>query len=72
MKTIKNLKVTVTYTVGFENVQVSDEVFEQLENNSEINSDDIECSEAIDWLSDNINESDGLDFSYDISDIEES
>ena len=72
MKTIKNLSVTVTYNVQYHNVEVSDEVFEQLENNSEINSDDIECSEAIDWLSDNINESDGLDFSYDISDIEES
>lgn len=71
MKTIKNLSVTVTYNVQYHNVEVSDEVFEQLENNSEINSDDIEFSEAIDWLSDNINESDGLEFSYDISDIEE-
>ena len=71
MKTIKNLSVTVTYNVQYHNVEVTDEVFEQLVNNSEINSDDIECSEAIDWLSDNINEFESLEFSYDISDIEE-
>lgn len=32
MKTIKDLTVKVTYTVGLSNVQVSDEVYEALSN----------------------------------------
>lgn len=71
MKTIKNLKVTVTYIVEFEKVQVSDKVFEQFENNSEFDHNDFEAEEAIDWLADNVTENDSLAWKYEISDVEE-
>ena len=70
-KKIKNLSIQVTYQVQYGDVQVPDEVFDQLNRSSEINSDDIECSEALDWLSGNVCESNAHDWSYDISDIEE-
>ena len=70
MKTIKNLKVTVTYTVRFENVQVSDEVFEQFENNSEFDHNDFECEEAIDWLAENVSENNSLEWKYEVSGVE--
>ena len=69
MKTIKDLSVTVTYTVQYGNIEVPDKVFEQLENNSEISSDDMENSEALEWLSDNMKEDDAMDWKYQIEDI---
>lgn len=72
MKTIKNLTVTVTYTVGLGNVEVPDNVFEQLENNQEIdNINDDNQSDAMEWLGQHIKEEDAMDWSYDIDDIEE-
>ena len=71
MKKIKTLSVQVTYQVQFGGVEMPEEVFEQLNKYSEINSDDIECSEALEWLSNNIEEKHAYEWSYDISDIEE-
>jgi predicted membrane protein len=71
MKKIKDLRVTVTYTVGYGDIEVSDKVFEQLENNSEFTSDDMENSEAIEWLSSNIKEEDAMDWKWEIDDITE-
>ena len=72
MKTIKNLRVTVTYTVGLGNVEVPDNVFEQLENNQEIdNINDDKQSDAMEWLGQHIKEEDAMDWRYEIDDIEE-
>ena len=71
MRTIKDLTVKVTYTVGLGDVEVSDEVFEQLEQmadhgfsicDSEIN----KFPEAFNWLSDNISEEDALYWEYEV------
>ena len=40
MKTIKELRVTVKYTVGYGDVEVPDDVYEQLMNNSEFPTND--------------------------------
>lgn len=71
MRTIKNLYVKVTYTVGLEDVEVSDEVFEQLDKMADygFSVEDCESSkypEAFDWLSDNIRERDALDWAYEV------
>ena len=71
MKTIKNLYVKVTYTVGLEDVEVSDEVFEQLDKMAEygFSVEDCESSkypEAFDWLSYNIRERDAMDWVYEV------
>ena len=70
MKKIKNLSVKVTYHASNGDVEVSDEVYEQLMNNSEFSSDDMENSEAISWLSDNISEDDAMDWTFEVDDIE--
>lgn len=82
MKTIKDLTVKVTYTVGLSNVQVSDEVYEALSNcydkGGEVPMPD-ECTinghpelvEASEWLSDNTREADAMDWEYEIEDFEE-
>lgn len=71
MKIIKNLYVKVTYTVGLEDVEVSDEVFEQLDKMADygFTVEDCESSkypEAFDWLSDNIRERDAMDWGYEV------
>lgn len=71
MKTIKNLYVKVTYTVGLEDVEVSDEVFEQLDKMADYGFyvEDCESSkypEAFDWLAYNIRERDALDWAYEV------
>lgn len=71
MRTIKNLYVKVTYTVGLEDVEVSDEVFEQLDKMADygFSVEDCESSkypEAFDWLSDNIRERDAMDWAYEV------
>lgn len=71
MKTIKDLTVTVTYTVGLGNVEVPDNVFEQLESNQEIDINDDSLSDAMEWLSQHIKEEDAMDWRYEIDDIEE-
>lgn len=72
MKTIKDITVTVKYTVGYGNVEVPDEVYEQLMNNQEIdNIDDETQSAAMEWLGENMKEEDAMDWSYEIYDIEE-
>ena len=71
MRTIKNLYVKVTYTVGLEDVEVSDEVFEQLEQMADygFSVEDCESSkypEAFDWLAYNIRENDAMDWAYEV------
>ena len=71
MRTIKNLYVKVTYTVGLEDVEVSDEVFEQLDKMADygFSVEDCESSkypEAFDWLAYNIRERDAMDWAYEV------
>jgi len=81
MKTIKNLTVTVTYTTGYGDVEVSDKVMRGLEKIQDKhygkidfstptceNDKDIEA--AIDWLRDNIKEEDAYEFEYELVDCE--
>ena len=75
MKTIKDLTVKVTYTVGLSNVQVSDEVYEALSNcydkGGEVDPDSFNNEEqtASEGLSDHIHEADAMDWEYDIEDF---
>lgn len=71
MKVIKDLNVTVTYTVGLGGVEVPDEVFEQLDKMAKYgitiglgNTDEYE--EAFGWLIDNIREDDAMDWEYEV------
>ena len=71
MRTIKNLYVKVTYTVGLEDVEVSDEVFEQLNKMADygFSVEDCEISkypEAFEWLAYNIRERDAMDWAYEV------
>lgn len=74
MKVIKDLMVTVTYTVGFTNVEVPDDVYEGLMNRDEFNSADLDTSDeedaAMEWLQDNIHERDAMEFGFEIDNIE--
>ena len=69
MKKIKNLSVQVTYYVSYFDVEVPDDVYEQLMENSEFDGNDMETTDAFDWLRDNISEVDSLDCNYDVYDI---
>ena len=68
MKTIKDLSVTVTYSVGLGGVEVSEKVFEQLneiaDNGTEVDGTGMEYPEATEWLRDNIKESDCCELKY--------
>lgn len=71
MKIIKDLNVTVTYTVGLGGVEVPDKVFEQLDKMAKYgitvglgNSDEYE--EVFGWLIDNIREDDAMDWEYEV------
>lgn len=75
MKTIKDLTVKVTYTVGLNNVQVSDEVYEALSNcydkGGEVITDGFDDEEqtASEWISDHVHEADAMDWEYEIKDF---
>ena len=71
MRTIKKLYVKVTYTVSLEDVEVSDEEFEQLDKMADygFSVEDCESSkypEAFDWLAYNIRERDAMDWAYEV------
>lgn len=72
MKTIKDLTVRVKYTVGLGDVEVSDEVYEALQNladRGEMNCDfvdDKQVETAFEWLSDHIHEDDAIDWNYEV------
>ena len=71
MKIIKDLNVTVTYTVGLGDVEVPEKVFEQLDKMAQYgitiglgNSEEYE--EVFGWLRDNIREDDAMDWEYEV------
>lgn len=74
MKTIKKLKVKVTYNAVLLGVEVPDEVYEILSSEGQVGSElyplnDNEKS-TLEWLGENINESDALDWEYEYDGIE--
>jgi len=73
MKKIKELSVKVTYRVVLGNVEVSDKVFEQLnelaESGDELDGTGMDYPEAVEWLRNNIVEGDCCDIEYEISDL---
>lgn len=77
MKTIKDLTIKVTYIVGLDNVEVSDEVYDALSqcyyNGGDVSPNGMTGEEAIaaEWLNDNIRESDAMDWEYEINDFRE-
>ena len=78
MKRIKDLTVTVTYTVGLGNVEVSEKVFDALKALADrgcVHSDLVDWDEqvgtAFEWLGDNINENDACNWEYEIEEMEE-
>lgn len=75
MKTIKDLTVKVTYTVGLSDVEVPENVYDALiecyDNCEEISADDVANDIAFEWILDNIHESDAMDWKCEIDDIVE-
>ena len=71
MKTI-TLQVSCKYDVEITH-EVSDEVYEQLydiyDNDGTISDGEIRDDKAMDWLADNVNESDAFNWEYEIHDI---
>lgn len=78
MKKIKNLTVTVIYTVGLGEIEVSDKEYKALEKCYErgltiesYGDNDESAEDALNWLSDNIDFSDAMDWKYEIDNLEE-
>lgn len=82
MKKIKELKIKVTYTVGLCDVEVSDKVYEALGECYDKGGDvpmpdectlngEKELTCASEWLSDNVNESDAMDWKFEIDDFQD-
>ena len=73
MKKIKDLTVTVTYTVGLHDVEVSEKIYEALNalaDKGRVNCDLMNLDEQVctgfEWLSDHIHESDACDWNYEV------
>lgn len=70
MKTINNLTVTVTYTVGIGNIKVPKEEYNDLIKHYDAGLREVpEDSIAAKWLANNIKEKDAMDWSYEIDDL---
>ncbi len=75
MKKIENLEVTVTYHAGYGGIEVPDDIYEALMNlQGPVNCDNTSLSDeeqkALEWLADNVKESDANNWEYEIDDIE--
>lgn len=70
MKTINNLTVTVTYTVGLGNIKVPKEVYDDLIKYYDAGLREVpEDFIAAEWLADNIKERDAMDWRYKIDNL---
>ncbi|WP_051617622.1 hypothetical protein [Prevotella sp. HUN102] len=74
---IEDLYVKVTYHVGLSDVEVSNQLYEALQHladHGKVRGDlvhsDKQLDTAIEWLEDNIEESDACDWEYEIENIE--
>lgn len=74
MKTIKNIDIKMTFSVGFSEIEVPDNVYQQLidasETGIELNEDTKEYAEAYDFLNGRVNSNDAYDWEYEIEDLE--
>ena len=83
MKTIKDLQVKITYTVGLNNVEVLDEMYDALaeiydDKNGFVPNPD-ECfikgerhlENVSEWISENISENDAMDWEAEIESFED-
>ena len=71
MKVIKDLAVTVTYTVELGGVEVPDKVFERLDNMAKYGTsvgigDSEKYEKAFEWLMNNIREDDAMEWEYEV------
>ena len=78
MKRIKDLTVTVTYTVSLSDIEVNEKVFDALNALADrgclhcnLVDRDEQAGTALEWLGDNINENDACDWEYEIEEMEE-
>lgn len=78
MKRIKDLTVTVTYTVGLGDIEVNEKVFDALKAledrgcvHCNLVGRDEQIDTAFEWLGDNINENDACNWEYEIEEMEE-
>lgn len=75
MKKIENLEVTVTYHAGYCDFEVPDDIYEALMNlQGSVNCDDTRLSDeerkALEWLAENVKDSDANNWEVEIDDIE--
>ena len=77
METLKKISVTVTYHVGLSNIKAPTEVVEQLQKIYDSGkpfitgtTDEIEHSEAMDWLTETIKERDCFEWECEIDNLE--
>ena len=75
MKRLKNLTVSCTYTVGLTDVEVPDEVYEGLASRDDFAADMLNMSDeenaAFEWLVDNIEERDAMEWICEVDEMEE-
>lgn len=73
MKKIKEIRLTITYSVSLLEAEVSEEVFKELntafELGDEIEPDHFIYSNAVDWMHSNVKESDCLKWKAEIDDL---
>ena len=75
MKRIENLEVTVTYHAGYCHFEVPDDIYEALMNlQGPVNCDDTRLTDeerkALEWLAENVKDSDANNWEVEIDDIE--
>lgn len=75
MKNIKTLEVKVTYTVGYGDMEMPIEVFNEInqaiENGDIIGEDPLKYNTATDWLINSIQQRDACEWGYEVTEIEE-
>jgi len=73
MKKIKDIRVTVKYRVGIGGLEVPDEVHQQLQKiekeGIEVGPDDMEYTDAVEWLTSHIKEKDCMDWQCEIDEL---
>ena len=74
MKRIKNLTVTVTYTVCLSDIEVNEKVFDAIKAlayRGYVDCNNEQMDTAFDWFGDNIYETDSCDWECEIKEMEE-
>ena len=66
---IKKLQVTMTYTVGFSDIDAPDDIYEQLKEGKVFKGDSDVDDNVKDWLDAMIKEHDAFEWQWEIDDI---